>query len=102
VCEWLCVISGSAACLLRLKKYDSALEVLNEALDIGPDNAKALYRRGQAFHGRREYDKSLADLQRAQSLAPNDKSITSELAAVKGEIEAYKARERKAYAKMFS
>jgi peptidyl-prolyl isomerase D len=96
------VISGSAACLLRLKKYDSALEVLNEALDIGPDNAKALYRRGQAFHGRREYDKSLADLQRAQSLAPNDKSITSELAAVKGEIEAYKARERKAYAKMFS
>ncbi|CAG2104645.1 unnamed protein product [Medioppia subpectinata] len=102
VAQELPCLLNSAACLLRLKRYDAALEVLNEALDIGPDNAKALYRRGQAFHGRREYEKSLADLKRAQTLAPNDKSISSELAAVNGEIEAYKARERKAYAKMFS
>jgi tetratricopeptide (TPR) repeat protein len=92
----------SAACLLRLKRYDAALEVLNESLDIAPDNAKALYRRGQAFHGKREYERSLSDLQKAQNLAPNDKSIASELAAVKGEIQAYKAKERMAYAKMFS
>ena len=76
--------------------------MLNEALDIAPDNPKALYRRGQAFHGKREYEKSLTDLQKAQNLAPNDKSIASELAAVKGEIQAYKAKERKAYAKMFA
>ncbi len=87
---------------MRLKRYDSALESLNEALDIAPDNAKALYRRGQAFHGKREYDKSLTDLQEAQKLAPNDKAIASEIAAVKGEIQAYKARERKAYSKLFS
>ncbi len=92
----------SSACLLRLKRYDSALESLNEALDIAPDNAKALYRRGQAFHGKREYEKSLTDLQEAQKLAPNDKAIASEIAAVKGEIQAYKARERKAYSKLFS
>ncbi|XP_054163987.1 peptidyl-prolyl cis-trans isomerase D-like [Oppia nitens] len=99
--ELPCLLN-SAACLLRLKRYEAALEVLNESLDICPDNAKALYRRGQAYHGQRDYDKSLFDLQRAQALAPSDKSIAAELAAVKGEIEAYKAKERKAYSKMFS
>lgn len=94
-------ILNSAACKLKLKLYDSALEDCDEALDIEPKNPKALYRRGQAFHGKRDYERSLADLQAALRLAPNDKAITSELAAVKGEIQAYKAKERKAYAKMF-
>lgn len=87
---------------MKLKRYDAALEAINDALDIAPDNAKALFRRGQAWHGKREYEKSLMDLQKALKLAPNDKAIASEIAAVKGEIQAYRARERQAYSKMFS
>lgn len=94
-------ILNSAACKLKLKHYDAALEDCDEALDIEPNNPKALYRRGQAHHGKRDYDRSLADLQAARKLAPNDKAILAEIVAVKGEIEAYKAKEKKVYAKMF-
>lgn len=30
-----------------------------KALDIEANNPKALYRRGQAYHGKRDYDRSL-------------------------------------------
>lgn len=87
---------------MKLKKYDAAIGDLDDALDISPDNAKALYRRGQAYHGKREYQKSLTDLQLALKLAPNDKSILAEMAAVKGEIQAYNAKERQTYSKLFA
>lgn len=96
------LFSFSAACYLKKKKYDLAIEVLNEALEMAPENAKALFRRGQAFHGKREYEKSVHDLQKALQYAPNDKSIMSELVAVKGEIQAYHSNEKQKFARLFS
>ncbi|GIX82467.1 peptidyl-prolyl cis-trans isomerase D [Caerostris extrusa] len=87
-------ILNSAACKLKLKLYDRALEDCDEALDIEAKNPKALYRRGQAFHGKGDYDRSLADLQEALRLAPHDKSVIAELAAVRGEMQAYKAKKK--------
>ncbi|XP_076368141.1 peptidyl-prolyl cis-trans isomerase D-like isoform X2 [Tachypleus tridentatus] len=94
-------ILNSAACKLKLKMYDGALEDCDEALDLDSKNPKALFRRGQAFHGRRDYDRSLRDLHQALKFAPHDKAVMSEIVAVKGEMQAYKAKEKKAYAKLF-
>lgn len=91
-----------AACHLKLMLYDKAIEVLDETLEIVPEHPKALYRRGQAYHGRREYQKSVADLKKALQFAPNDKNILSELVAVKGEITAYHNKERLMYSKIFN
>jgi len=99
--ELNCLLN-SAACKIKTKQYESALEDCEEALDISPDNPKAWFRKGQSLHGSRDYEKSLQSLIRAQKLAPHDKSIHSEIVAVKGEIQAYKALEKKAYAKFFS
>ena len=98
--ELNCLLN-SAACKLKQKHYESALEDCVEALDIAPDNAKAWFRKGQALHGSRDYQSSLHALTRAQKLAPTDKSINSEIVAVKGEIQAYKNLEKKAYSKLF-
>lgn len=94
-------ILNCAATKLKMKQYDRALDDCDEALDLEPHHPKALFRRGQAFHGMRDYDKSMADLRQALLLAPDDKAILSEMAAVRGEMQAYKAKERKAYAKLF-
>lgn len=85
-----------------MKQYDKAIEVLDEALEIAPENAKALYRRGQAYHGKREYENCIRDLKHALQIMPNDKSIISELVAVKGEIKAYHAKEKQMFSKFFS
>lgn len=94
-------ILNSAACKLKLQRYNEALEDCDEALDLEPNNPKALFRRGQAYHGLRDYKRSLADLQAALKVAPQDKAIMAEITAVKGEIQTYKAKEMKAYARMF-
>lgn len=86
---------------MKLKNYDKAIEVLDEALELAPENAKAWYRRGQAYHGKREYQKSVADLKKALQYAPNDKSILSEMVAVKGEIQAYHNKEKLMFSKIF-
>ncbi|XP_023224831.1 LOW QUALITY PROTEIN: peptidyl-prolyl cis-trans isomerase D-like [Centruroides sculpturatus] len=95
-------ILNSAACKIKLKRYDAAIEDCNEALDIESQSSKALFRRGQAYHGSRDYERSLADLHEALRLTPNNKAIIAEITAVKGEIQAYKAKEKKAYAKLFA
>lgn len=79
-----------------------ALEDCEEALENSAENVKALFRKGQALHGKRDYDKAMEVLSTAQKLAPNDKAINSELVAVRGEIQTYKAKERKAFSKMFA
>lgn len=50
---------NSAACKIKLQLYDQALENCNEALDSVPNHVKALYRRGQAYHGKREYERAV-------------------------------------------
>jgi len=97
-----CFCLYSAACKLKLRQYDWALEDCIEALDMDPDCAKAHFRKGQALHGKADYEESLKALEAAIKLAPNDKSILSEIAAVKGEMRAYKTKECKAYSKFFS
>lgn len=93
---------NSAACYLKLKNYDEALHSCNEALDLEENNVKALFRRGQAYAGFQDYDKSLADLHAAAKLAPGDKGIRSEIVRVNKLIEEYKQKERKKYSKLFA
>lgn len=50
---------NSAACKVKLKMYDQALEDCNEILDTSPNHPKAFYRRGQAYHGKRDYERAI-------------------------------------------
>lgn len=90
-----------AACNLKLEKYNEALEHVEEALDIDPNNVKALYRKGQGHRGRKEWDLSLGALTKAAELDPTDKGIKGEMAKVKKDKDAEKAAEKGFYAKMF-
>ncbi|XP_015788239.1 peptidyl-prolyl cis-trans isomerase D-like [Tetranychus urticae] len=93
---------NSAACKTKSKRYIDALIDCNKALDMEPENVKAHFRRGQAFHGFRDYKASLESLRQALKLSPNEKSIQAKLAAVLGDMKSHRARERKAYASFFS
>jgi len=83
-------ILNSAACRLKLRDFDGALEDCNEAMDLCPNNPKAYFRRGQAHHGKMNYEQSLYDLYTALKLSPNDRAIKNEIAAVEGEMQVYK------------
>ncbi|KAJ7326853.1 hypothetical protein JRQ81_016612 [Phrynocephalus forsythii] len=62
-----------AACKLKLSEWEGAIENCTEALALDPENTKALYRRAQAWEASKDYDQALADLHKAQGIAPQDK-----------------------------
>ncbi|XP_023611167.1 peptidyl-prolyl cis-trans isomerase D isoform X2 [Myotis lucifugus] len=90
------------ACKLKMSNWQGAVDSCLEALEIDPSNTKALYRRAQGWQGLKEYDQALADLKKAQEIAPEDKAIQAELLKVKQKIKAQKDKEKAAYAKMFA
>jgi tetratricopeptide (TPR) repeat protein len=49
-----------AACYLKLKKYDFAIEVCKRALDRDSSSIKAYYRLGQAYLEQGEFDEGIA------------------------------------------
>uniref|UniRef100_A0A4W2FSY6 Peptidyl-prolyl cis-trans isomerase D n=1 Tax=Bos indicus x Bos taurus TaxID=30522 RepID=A0A4W2FSY6_BOBOX len=96
-----CVLN-IGACKLKMSDWQGAVDSCLEALEIDPSNTKALYRRAQGWQGLKEYDQALADLKKAQEIAPEDKAIQAELLKVKQKIKAQKDKEKAAYAKMFA
>ena len=86
----------------------SELETASRALEEAPQHAralaaraKALFRRGQARHGLKDFDAALKDLTLVASLEPKDKGIANELARLKKTRSNEVAKEKKMYSKMF-
>ncbi|KAK2956191.1 putative Peptidyl-prolyl cis-trans isomerase FKBP62 [Blattamonas nauphoetae] len=93
---------NKALCCIKLNDFNGAFTAANEAVNLDGNNAKALYRRGMAQRVLGQYERAKADLTRAISLAPNDKSIRDELQKV-NEVEKKKLeRERKIAKNMFA
>ena len=57
---------------LRLRRYDEALADLNRAVELDPDHADAIARRGRVHQDMERYDEALADYSRAIELRPGD------------------------------
>lgn len=67
-----CVLN-IGACKLKMSNWQGAIDSCLEALEMDPSNTKALYRKAQGWQGLKEYDQALADLKKAQEIAPGDK-----------------------------
>lgn len=68
-------LSNLCAGYLGLEQYDVALGYCNAALDINPRNWRALCNRALAFTLLGQYDDADADLDLAESLAPNARAL---------------------------
>lgn len=92
---------------LKQNKFQNAADDATKALDAGTeklpdgDKAKALYRRGVARVGLKDVEGAEKDLIQASKLVPGDAAITNELAKVRKQQDEKKAKEKKAFAKMF-
>ncbi len=49
-------------CFLKLEMWNKAVDNCSAAIEIDGRNAKALFRRAQAWMGLKDYDKAQADL----------------------------------------
>ena len=70
-------------------------------LEIDESNKKALFRRGQARFGMKDYDLALKDLNVVSKMEPTDKAVANELVKVKKAKQIHVEKEKSMYGKMF-
>lgn len=91
-----------ASCCVKLSRWRIAISNCSNALDISPNNPKALFRRGQAYSAQGDFKEALADLTLAAKLTNNDGGVMAELEHLQKKMEHEKAKEKKMYGKMFA
>ncbi|XP_031626573.1 peptidyl-prolyl cis-trans isomerase D isoform X2 [Contarinia nasturtii] len=90
-----------AAVELKLNNVENAKNACDEVLSLDPCNAKALYRRGQAHIGLKNYDDALIDLEQAYRSLPKDKNIQNEYQRAKEIWRNYQNQQRNVYKNLF-
>jgi len=90
-----------AACHLATKSWEEARAECEKVLDIQENNAKALFRKGQALFGMKEFDGALQELHKAQRMQPEDKSILAEITRTKKAKLEVVNKEKQLYSRMF-
>ncbi|KAJ3276385.1 Tetratricopeptide repeat protein 9A [Terramyces sp. JEL0728] len=71
--------SNMAACYLKLGKNDKAITSCEKTLALDDKNAKAMFRKGQAYAAMKETSKAIKIMKDAARLAPQDPGIRSAL-----------------------
>ncbi|CAB4062661.1 PPID [Lepeophtheirus salmonis] len=90
-----------AAANLRLKAWRSAIRYCELVLFVHTGNIKALYRRGLAYKGRKDYTLALRDFEMILEKDPSNTAAQVEIWKIKSEIKAYRVEERAMYQRMF-
>lgn len=91
-----------AAVELKLNNAENARNSCDEVLLNDPNNAKALYRRGQAHVALKNYDDALIDLEQAYRSLPLDKNIQNEFQKAKEIWRNYQNQQKDVYKNLFS
>ncbi|XP_026222183.1 peptidyl-prolyl cis-trans isomerase FKBP4 [Anabas testudineus] len=90
-----------AMCYLKLQEPNQALEHCDKALEIDDSNEKALFRRGEALFGMKEFDRARDDFQRVLQLYPANKAAKSQVVLCQKSIKEQHEKDKRIYANMF-
>eukprot|EP01125_Pyxidicula_operculata_P001783 TRINITY_DN11621_c0_g1_i1.p1 TRINITY_DN11621_c0_g1~~TRINITY_DN11621_c0_g1_i1.p1 ORF type:complete len:359 (+),score=98.21 TRINITY_DN11621_c0_g1_i1:25-1101(+) len=94
--------SNAAMCYLKLNKYADALENCEKVLAVDPKNIKALFRKGQAQTGSKDFEDAIKTFREIEKIDPENKEAKREIERVKKHHEALVQKQQKAYSRMFS
>eukprot|EP01091_Cochliopodium_minus_P012261 TRINITY_DN3682_c0_g1_i1.p1 TRINITY_DN3682_c0_g1~~TRINITY_DN3682_c0_g1_i1.p1 ORF type:complete len:200 (+),score=73.25 TRINITY_DN3682_c0_g1_i1:224-823(+) len=98
---FLVVHLNMAAVYLKISEWTKAINSCGEAIKLDPKNAKAYFRRSQAYLSQRDVDRSEVDCKQALKLAPSDKAIKVHQKNIEREKERQNEKQKKAFKGMF-
>lgn len=90
-----------AMCFLKVQEPSQALENCDKALELDASNEKALFRRGEALFGMKEFDKAKKDFQQVVQLYPANKAAKSQVVLCQKRIKEQHEKDKMIYANMF-
>lgn len=92
---------NTAACLIKLKRYEEAIGQCTIVLSEDENNVKALFRRGKARAELGQIDTAREDFQKAKKFAPEDKAIMRELRLLAEHDKAVYQKQKEIYKGIF-
>ncbi|CAK7330887.1 unnamed protein product [Dovyalis caffra] len=92
---------NTAACLIKLNRYEEAIAQCTIVLAEDENNAKALFRRGKARAELGQTDAAREDFLKARKHAPDDKAITRELRMLDEHDKAIYKKQKEIYKGIF-
>ena len=90
-----------ALCYLKTDQNSEAKESCNKALELSPNNEKALFRRGQAYLGLASPDIAIKDFKSVVNIEPKNTAAIKQISVCNDLIKKELAKEKKLYANMF-
>lgn len=102
----LACILNLSMCFWKQKDWSQCIRACNRALEMDPQNTKALYRRAQArivppSCGMTENLMALEDLKKAVQIKPADSMLTSAYAELKIALSEQKKKDKKTFSNLF-
>ncbi|XP_031843730.1 FK506-binding protein 59kD isoform X2 [Nomia melanderi] len=90
-----------ALCYLKLDRNVEAKDVCNKALELSPQNEKALFRRGQAYLALASPEIAIKDFQTVLEIEPKNTAASKQIAICKDLIKKQLEKEKNLYVNMF-
>lgn len=81
----------------KLKGWQDIVDISPKALEIDPNNIKALFFRGKAFLNLLEYDQALEIFQKIQTIDSENKDVVKEIAKAKKEKKKYLEKQKELF-----
>ncbi|KAI8902148.1 hypothetical protein BC833DRAFT_574566 [Globomyces pollinis-pini] len=78
--------SNMAMCYLKLSQFDKAIKSCEKVLSQDPNNAKAMFRKGEAFVGLNDLQHAFVIFRSAVKIAPQDVGIRKSLKEVEDRL----------------
>jgi tetratricopeptide (TPR) repeat protein len=85
----------------KQQNYAQAEAACTTALEIDPNNVKALVKRSQCYSAKEDYERAIADLKTALAADPNNAAVKQELARTSQKRKQEVEKQREMYQRMF-
>lgn len=93
--------NNMALCYLKLGMPKEAYKYVEWALEIEPNNIKAIYRKGLSFYDRNEFNQAIEQFNRCLELDPNNKPAKNQIQLAQKQLQKYANKEKQIFSNLF-
>ena len=87
--------------LAKQNRFVSAIERINWAINLKPQEAKGYFRKSNVYFAMQEFERSLEELKKAKDIEPTNPDIIAQIAKVKEARDKYRASSQEIFGKIF-
>lgn len=90
-----------AMCSIKVKDYPDALKHCESALELDPQNEKAIFRRGTIHMESLKHEEAMSDFEQVLKISPQNKAAKNQWVLAQHKVQEFKNKQKKVFGGMF-